>query len=92
MIRRLLLLLALLLPAPATAQTSSWLYEIRGSALAHDIPIVAGGKWENGVSFNAEMAFTPSLPLFGGNIRPALGGTFTPNMETSWAYLDVRWE
>ena len=91
MIRRLLLVLALLLPAPAFAQ-SSWLYEIRGSVLAHDVPIVAGGKWENGVSFNAELAFTPSIPLFGGNIRPALGGTFTPDMQTSWAYLDIRWE
>jgi hypothetical protein len=31
------------------------------------------------------LAFTPSIPLFGGNIRPALGGSFTPDMQTSWA-------
>jgi hypothetical protein len=42
-LRRLLLVLALLTPAPAFAQ-SSWLYEICGSVLAHDVPIVAGGK------------------------------------------------
>lgn len=73
---------ALLVALPASAQ-SSWLYELRGGVLAHDIPIVTGGKWETGASLNAEMAFTPSIPLFGGNIRPALGGTFTPNQQTS---------
>lgn len=76
---------------PASAQ-SSVIYEVRGSVLAHDVPIVAGGKSESGVSFNGEVAFTPNIPLFGGVIRPALGGTFTPNMQTSWAYLDARWE
>ena len=81
----------LALPFPALAQ-SSWLYEIRGGVLAHDVPIVAAGHFENGVSLNAEMAFTPSLALFGGNIRPVLGGTFTTNQGTSWAYLDARWE
>jgi lipid A 3-O-deacylase len=91
MIRRLLLVLALLLPAPAVAQ-SSWLYEIRGGVLAHDVPIVAAGRWESGVSLNAELAFAPSLPLFGGAIRPVLGGSFTPDLQTSWAYLDLRWE
>jgi len=91
MIRRLLLVLVLLLPAPAFAQ-SSWLYELRGGVLAHDVPIVAAGRWESGVSLNAELAFSPSLPLFGGAIRPVLGGSFTPNLQTSWAYLDLRWE
>lgn len=91
MLRCLLPVLALLLPAPAFAQ-SSWLYEIRGGVLAHDVPIVAGGRWESGVSVNAELAFAPLLRLFGGAIRPVLGGTFTPNLQTSWAYLDLRWE
>jgi len=81
---------ALLLPAPAFAQ--SWLYEIRGGVLAHDVPIVACCRTENGVSLNAELAFTPSLPLFGGAIRPVLGGSFTFGGQTSLAYLDARWE
>ncbi|MCX7363468.1 MAG: acyloxyacyl hydrolase [Alphaproteobacteria bacterium] len=83
--------LTLLLPLPAVAE-SSWLYEVRGGVLAHDVPIVAAGKWESGVSLNGEIAFTPSLALFGGAIRPAIGGTFTPNGQTSWAYADLRWE
>lgn len=84
-------ILAALLSWPALAE-SSWLYEVRGGVLAHDIPIVAAGKWESGVSLNGEVAFTPSLPLFGGAIRPALGGSFAFNGQTSWAYLDARWE
>ena len=84
-------ILAAVLPLPALAE-SSWLYEVRGSVLAHDIPIVAAGKWESGVALNGEVAFTPSLPLFGGAIRPALGGSFAFNGQTSWAYLDARWE
>ncbi len=87
----LAVLLALTASLPASAQ-SSFIYELRGGVLAHDVPIVAGGKWESGISFNGEVAFTPNIPLFGGVIRPALGGTFTPNMQTSWAYVDARWE
>lgn len=85
-------LVALTLFLPIQAHAQSLLYEIRGGVLAHDVPIIAAGHYENAVSLNAELAFAPSLPLFGGAIRPALGGTFTTNQGTSWAYLDVRWE
>ncbi|HTR87688.1 MAG TPA: acyloxyacyl hydrolase [Reyranella sp.] len=87
----LLTALVLVVPAAASAQ-SSWLYELRGGVLAHDVPIVAGGHWENGVSLNAEAAFTPSLPFLGGNIRPVVGGTFTTDQATSWVYADARLE
>lgn len=86
-----LMLVLALLPGPVLAQ-SSWLYEVRGGVLAHDIPIVAAGKWENGVNLNAELAFAPSLPLFGGAIRPVLGGSLAFDNQTSFGYLDARWE
>lgn len=76
---------------PAAAQ-SPWIYELRGGVAAHDIPIVAAGRVEYGVAINGEIAFAPSLALFGGNIRPALGGTFATNNGTSFVYLDARWE
>jgi hypothetical protein len=76
---------------PALAQ-SNWIYEVRGGVLAHDVPIVAAGHYESGVSINAELAFAPSFVLLGGSIRPVLGGTFTTNQGTGWAYLDARWE
>ena len=84
-------LASLLFAAPVAAQ-SSLLYEFRGGVLAHDVPIVAAGKYEYGIGLNAELAFAPSLPLLGGAIRPVLGGTFATNNGTSWAYLDARWE
>jgi lipid A 3-O-deacylase len=84
----------LVLSAPAFAQSSlsSVLYEVRGGILAHDLHLVAASHVESGVSFNGELAFAPSIPLFGGAIRPVLGGTATTNGGTSWAYLDARWE
>lgn len=89
-----LLACALVAPTSAVAQSpaESWLYEVRGGVLAHDIPIVAAGRTESGVSLNAELAFTPSLPLFGGAIRPVIGGSFAFNGQTSWIYVDARWE
>ena len=82
---------AMVAALPASAQ-SSWIYELRGGVAAHDVPLVAAGKVEYGVAINAEAAFAPSLGLFGGNIRPVLGGTFATNNGTSFVYLDARWE
>ena len=83
-----------LAPASAFAQSSlsSVIYEVRGGVLAHDLHIVAANHVENGVSLNGEVAFAPSLALFGGAIRPVLGGTATTSGGTSWGYLDARWE
>jgi hypothetical protein len=76
-------------PVPAFAQ---FIHELRGGVLAHDIPIVAAGRYERGIGLNAEIVFTPSLSLLGGTIRPALGGTFATEGGTSWVYLDAKWE
>ncbi len=83
-----------LAPICASAQSalSPVFYEVRGGVLAHDLKIVAANHVENGVGLNAELAFAPSLPLFGGAIRPVLGGTATTGGGTSWGYLDARWE
>jgi lipid A 3-O-deacylase len=85
-----LLGLAMVSPAPAFCQ--GFIHEIRGGVLAHDIPIVAAGRFEYGIGLNAELAFSPSLPLLGGNIRPAVGGTFATDNGTSLIYLDAKWE
>jgi lipid A 3-O-deacylase len=88
------LLFLALAPVSAFAQSSlsSVIYEVRGGVLAHDLHIVAANRVESGVSLNGEVAFAPSLPLWGGAIRPVLGGTATTNGGTSWGYLDARWE
>ncbi|MBS0538434.1 MAG: acyloxyacyl hydrolase [Proteobacteria bacterium] len=76
----------------SSSGVSSFLYEIRGGVLAHDLHFVAASHVEQGVSLNAEAAFAPSLPILGGVLRPVLGGTFTTSGGTSWGYLDARWE
>ena len=89
------LLVATVLPASAAfAQSglSSVVYEIRGGVLAHDLRLVAASHVESGVSFNGEIAFAPSLPLWVGAIRPVIGGTLTTENGTSWGYVDARWE
>jgi lipid A 3-O-deacylase len=88
------LLVFTLMPVSAFAQSSlsSVIYEVRGGVLAHDLHIVAANHYEPGVSLNAEVAFAPSLALWGGAIRPVLGGTVTTDGGTSWGYLDARWE
>lgn len=84
-----LLAVTLAAPVPAFAQ---FIHELRGGVLAHDVPLVAAGKYENGIGLNAEIAFNSPLVLFGGTIRPALGGTFATDGGTSFAYLDAKWE
>ncbi len=88
------LLVFALMPVSASAQSSlsSVIYEVRGGVLAHDLHIVAANHYEPGVSLNGEVAFAPSLALWGGAIRPVMGGTVTTDGGTSWGYLDARWE
>ena len=44
------------------------------------------------VDLNREAMFGPSIKLWGGSIRPALGTTINFDGYTSKAYLDARWQ
>lgn len=68
--------------------------EVRIGVLAHDVPgLWSGFRLETtSPDINAEVLFTPSLSLFGGEIRPAIGGTYNTNGGTSKAYVDARWQ
>lgn len=47
---------------------------------------------ENGrVDLNAELTFAPSVRFLGGVVRPAIGGTWNTEGDTSKAYFDARW-
>lgn len=88
---RLLLVLALALPAPALAQ--GLIHEIRGGVLAHDVPLWASRRVDGGVAFNGEVAFAPSVKVLGfADLRPVVGGSFTTGNGTSLVYLDIRLE
>jgi lipid A 3-O-deacylase len=67
--------------------------EVRGGVLAHDVPdLWSGFRLERGVDVNAELLFGAGLPILGGNLRPALGGSLNTEGYTSKAYADLRWE
>lgn len=79
--------------APA-ARAQSLLAEIKLGALYHDAP----DMWSRfriereGVDVNIEALLRPSLPLFAGTIRPALGASISTRGDTSHAYLGARWQ
>jgi len=67
--------------------------EIRGGVLAHDVPdLWSGFRLERGVDINGELLFGAGLPILGGSLRPALGGSLNTEGYTSKAYADLRWE
>jgi lipid A 3-O-deacylase len=67
--------------------------EVRGGVLAHDVPdLWSGFRLERGIDVNGELLFGAGLPILGGSLRPALGGSLNTEGYTSKAYADVRWE
>jgi len=90
--------LTALLALPAAAQEpspgGSFIHELKIGALAHDVPYMWSGfnKEPYNVDVNLEVMFAPSIKLWGGSIRPALGATINFDGYTSKAYLDARWQ
>ncbi len=81
--------------ATAHAQQSQPLVaEVRLGVLAHDVPgLWSGWRIESSrPDLNAEIILRPSLAFLGGQIRPAIGGSWNTGGGTSKAYLDARWE
>ena len=76
----------------ATAQ--GLIREVRGGVLAHDVPdLWSGFRTErDSVAINLEAVLAAELPLFGGVLVPAFGGTIATEGGTSNAYFDLRWE
>ena len=81
---------------PAAAQQVPFVREVKVGLVVQDMPgLWSGFQLERGVGINGEVILSPSLPLFGGHVRPALGGTYAMSASghraTSKAYLDARW-
>ena len=78
---------------PALAQSPLAGIEFRGGVLAHDVSgLWSGFRLESGVDINVELLFGYGLPVLGGTLRPAIGGSINTAGETSKAYIDARWE
>lgn len=96
-IRSLLLAFALVVGAMAPSAhaqaPSGFGFELKGGVLAHDVPgLWSGFQLEKGIDLNAEILFGRGWSMFGGNLRPALGGSFNLEGYTSKGYADLRWE
>jgi lipid A 3-O-deacylase len=78
--------------APASAEDI--VHALKFGVLAHDVPhLWSGFQVEpDAADINIEVQFTPSMPLFGGTLRPAVGGTINTRGDTSHAYADARWQ
>jgi len=72
---------------------SGYIYELRLGVLNHDVNgLWSGLSREDGLDFNLEVIFTPSLKLFGGALRPAAGISANDSGNTSKIYCDGRWQ
>lgn len=89
------ILMGVLAGSPASAQTARPLIEeLRLGVLAHDVPnLWSGFSIEtHRPDLNGEVILSPSLDLWGGKVRPAIGGTWNFDHGTSKAYADARWQ
>lgn len=91
-------LLCALLACPAVAGerdgVGGLVHEVKIGAQLHDMPYMWSGfnKEPYGVDLNVEAILGPSLALWGGTLRPAIGATANFSGYTSKAYVDARWQ
>ncbi len=91
---RLLVALALAGYWPGASHAEGFVREVRGGVLAHDVTNLWSGfrTANDAVAINLEAILSPSLQLWGGTIRPAIGASIATEGGTSNVYLDARWE
>ncbi|MFA5950238.1 MAG: acyloxyacyl hydrolase [Hyphomicrobium sp.] len=91
--RAVVILVASLLCSSA-AIAGSLVHELKLGVLDHDVPgLWSGFRAEpDQADINLEAILSPSLPILGGQIRPAVGGSINPDGATSNAYIDARWQ
>lgn len=69
------------------------LYALKGGVLDHDSDgLWSGTNREDGVDINLEAIFTPSLTIWSGVVRPAVGASVNTSGDTSKIYGDARWQ
>jgi len=87
-------LIALLPPQQAhSGERQPWLHEIRLGLLDHDTDnLWSGAGREDGLDLNVELAFSPHLVLWHGQIRPNLGLSVNDRGNTSKIYVGGVWQ
>jgi lipid A 3-O-deacylase len=70
-----------------------FIHEFKVGFLKHDVDnLWSSFSRESGWDLDLELSFTPSVELWGGKVRPALGGSLNSSGHTNNIYLDGRWE
>ncbi|MBX9927190.1 MAG: acyloxyacyl hydrolase [Hyphomicrobiaceae bacterium] len=82
--------MALATACPASAE--GIIHQFSAGVLYHDVPdLWSGFKREpTSADVNVEAMLRPSMPLFYGTLRPALGANINTAGATSNAYIDAR--
>ncbi len=77
---------------PASGSFTDIFHELSVGVLHHDTDhLWSGFRRESGVDINVEALLTPSITVFGGDLRPAVGASVNTSGDTSKAYIDARW-
>ena len=86
-----LLSLVALPSLPAAAE--GLIYELKIGGLYHDAPGIWSGfrAEKESLDINVEALLSPSMHVFFGDVRPAIGATINTAGQTSHAYLDARY-
>jgi lipid A 3-O-deacylase len=86
-----LLLMIATASAPAFAQSSGIVDQVKVGVLAHDVGVF-GDSVERGAQINGEVLFTsPDVLKVIGSPRPTLGAAWNTAGKTSYAYFDMTW-
>jgi hypothetical protein len=76
-----------------SGEAQGWLHEIRAGVLDHDTDnLWSDSSREDGIDFNAELVFAPSLDLWHGTLRPNLGVSINDRGNTSKMYTGGVWQ
>lgn len=69
------------------------IYQLSVGALSHDVPNMWSGfrREKESLDINVDAQLSPSMQVFFGTLRPAVGGTFNTQGQTNMGYLDARW-
>ena len=95
-VARLALLIALAFIGvlrPVASSADGIIHELKLGILDHDVPELWSGfrRETESVDVNVEALLSPSMQVFFGTLRPAVGGTINTQGLTSMGYIDARW-
>lgn len=86
---------ALFLMAGATVSAAgeNLIYQLSVGALDHDVPDLWSRfrREKETLDINVDAQLSPSMQVFFGTLRPAVGGTINTQGLTSMGYVDARW-